>query len=319
MQSNNTVLGISCVMIGMATTSLMDVTIKMLSTSFPLHEIILARSLVAIVLTMVIVHFEGGLALLKTVRPLMHLLRGLLIVVANMSFYLAISAIPLAEATAIFFVSPLFITALSVPLLGEKVGWRRWISVIVGFAGVLVIVRPGSETGSYFALLPIIAALSYALTQITSRGLAATEKASVMSFYISLAFIAISGGFWLLIGDGAWLGTGGDKMDFLFRPWVWPEQNEALLMLLAGFLVAIVGYFLSQAYRVANASVVAPFEFVAMPLSILWGYIFWQEIPDIQAALGILLIAASGIYIFLREHRTTALVDETYGITTTET
>lgn len=314
MRADNKILGITCVMTGMATGSLMDATIKFLSDDYPLHEIVMARSLVSIVLTLFVVHLEGGLRMLKTSKPLIHLFRGLLIVIANMTFYMAISIMPLAEATALFFVSPLFITALSVPFLGEKVGWRRWAGIFAGFIGVIIMMRPGIETFDIYSFLPVIAAFAYATTQITSRRLGTTEKASVMSFYISLTFVVIASGFWFAIGDGSVSGKFDPKMEFLFRAWRLPEMKDAALMIFVGFLVAIVGYMLSQAYRVANASIVAPFEYVTLPLAILWGYLFWGEVPDIQAGVGIMLIAGSGLYIFLREQRTTGIVDESYGI-----
>ncbi len=314
MRPDNTLLGISCVITGMATGSLMDAAIKFLSGDYPLHEIVMARSLVAIILTLFIVHLEGGLEILKTSKPHIHLLRGLLIVIDNMTFYMAISIMPLAEATALFFVSPLFITALSVPFLGEKVGWRRWAGIVAGFIGVIIMMRPGINTFDIYSFLPVIAAFAYAATQITARRLGTTEKASVMSFYISLTFIVIASGFWLAVGDGSMSGAYDAKMEFLFRAWKWPELNDALLMVFVGILVAIVGYMLSQAYRVADASIVAPFEYVTLPLAILWGYLFWGEVPDLQAGIGIILIAGSGLYIFLREQRTTGIVDESYGI-----
>ncbi len=314
MHMDRTALGISCVMAGMATGSLMDATIKSLSGDFPLHEIVMARSLVAITLTLFIVHLEGGLSMLKTSKPHIHLFRGLLIVIANMTFYMAISIMPLAEATALFFVSPLFITALSVPFLGEKVGWRRWAGIIVGFTGVIVMMRPGIKAFDIFYFLPIIAALAYATTQITTRRLGTTETASVMSFYISLTFVVIAGGFWFAVGDGSMSGIYDPKLEFLFRAWKWPGLNDAALMIFVGILVAVVGYMLSQAYRVADASIVAPFEYVTLPLAILWGYLFWQEVPDLQAGVGITLIVGSGLYIFLRERRTTGIIDESYGI-----
>lgn len=318
MRIDNTLLGILCVMIGMATASLMDATIKSLSDGYPLHEIVMARSVVAIFLTIFIVHLEGGLSLLATKRPFVHLTRGLLIVVANMTFYMAISFMPLAEATALFFVSPLIITALSVPFLGEKVGWRRWIGIIAGFFGVIIMIRPGVNTISIYSFLPIIAASAYASTQIITRRLGVTEKASVMSFYISLTFIVIAGCFWWFIGDGSLSGKYDPKVEFLFRAWKMPDSGDAMLMVFVGILVAIVGYMLSQAYRVANASIVAPFEYVTLPLAILWGYLFWGEIPDLQAAIGMALIVGSGLYIFLREKRTTGIIDETYGIDSEE-
>lgn len=310
MRTNNAILGISCVMTGMAFGSLMDASIKALSSDYPLHEIILVRSVVALVLTLFIVRFEGGFRTLRTSRPFTHLARGLLIVIANMSFYMAISVMPLAEATGLFFVSPLFITALSVPFLGERVGWRRWLGILVGFIGVIIIMRPGVDTFTAYSILPIIAALAYAITQITSRNLGITDSASVMSFYISLTFIVISAIFWAIAGDGSMAGMYGDKMDFLFRPWRWPDFSDGSLMLFVGVLVAIVGYMLSQAYRVADASVVAPFEFVMLVLAIFWGYLFWGEIPDIQASLGIAMIAGSGLYVFMREKHAARLGTE---------
>ena len=305
MKHDKTILGIICVMIGMGTGSLMDTMIKLLSGDYPLHQIVMARSVVAIILTLFIVRLEGGLHLLKTSKPLLHLLRGILIVIANMSYYVALSSMPLAEVAAIFFVSPLFITALSVPILGEHVGWRRWVAVIFGFAGVVIMMRPGLSSFSYTSLLPVLAALAYAITQITTRRLGATDVASVMSFYIGLTFIFIAGGFWIAVGDGSYAGDYGVEMDFLLRAWHWPNTKDAAIMVGIGLLVTVVGYMLSQAYRVADASVVSPFEYVALPLAIMWGYIFWRDVPDAQSMLGIVLIVGSGLYVFIREKQST--------------
>ncbi len=301
--SNNFALGVTCITIGMVASSLMDATIKSMSVEYPLHEIVMARSLVAVVLTLAIVHYEGGLYLLRTPNLFVHLSRGALFVLANMTFYLAIAAMPLAEATAIFFISPLIITALSVLILGEKVGWRRWFGVLTGFVGVLVIIRPGFSSFSFFSLLPMVAALAYASSQVIVRRMGSYEKASVKSFYIMLTFIVVSGAFWLLFGDGALEGRYGPEMDFLFRPWRWPNGIDTIKMLTIGILIAIVGYMLNQAYTVANASLVAPFEFVALPLAVFWGYLFWNHLPDGPATLGIFLIAGSSLYVFMREKR----------------
>ncbi len=301
MKQNQTILGITCVMIGMGTASLMDAMIKTLSDDYPLHQIVMARSVIAIILTLFIVQYEGGLHLLKSSKPFLHLSRGLLIVVANMSYYLALSTMPLAEVAAIFFISPLLITALSVPFLGEQVGWRRWVAVGVGFIGVMVMMRPGVGTFNFTALLPILAAFAYASTQIITRSLGTTDVASVMSFYIGLTFVFIAGSFWIVAGDGSYAGDYGVEMDFLLRAWVWPNTNDAMLMVGIGVLVTIVGYMLSQAYRVADASAVAPFEYIALPLAIMWGYLFWRDVPDAQSMLGIFLIVGSGFYVFVRE------------------
>ncbi len=315
MNINNQTLGIGCIMIGMIILPFMDALIKMLSGDYPLHEIVMARSVVALLLTLVIVHYEGGLGLLKTKRPWMHFARGLLIVIANMSYYMALTTMPLALVAAIFFISPLLITALSVPFLGERVGWRRWLAVLTGFCGVIIMMRVGNEGGfNLHAFLPILAAVGYAVTQIITRKIGSTEKASVMSFYIGVVFVFVASGFWLVAGDGSYAGSGGPVMEFLLRAWRMPDAYDFGLMLVIGLVVTIAGYMLSQAYRVAEANVVAPFEYVALPMAILWGYVFWQEIPGPQVFFGISLVVGSGIYVFIREQREIGPLDPLLGI-----
>ena len=318
MGTDRTLLGISCLVVGMATGSLMDALVKSISDTYPLHEIVLVRSVVAIALTLIFVYFEGGFGILKTKRPFIHLLRGILIVIANMSFYMGITIMPIAEATALFFVSPLIITALSVPFLGESVGWRRWLGIFIGFIGVIIMIRPDIYNFDYYSLLPLVGATAYAITQITSRKISGTEKASVMSFYISVTFLIVSLGFWSTIGDGVLSGQVNPKLEFLVRAWVMPDYDDSILMIINGVLIAIVGYMLSQAYRIADASAIAPFEYVTLPLALMWGYLFWREVPDIQAAFGMCLIVGSGLFIFLRENRSEGIVNETYGVDSSE-
>lgn len=186
--------GILCAMGAATAFSLNDVAIKWLSGDYPLHEITFFRSLFAIVITLgVFVPLEGSYRNLRTKRFGFHLLRGAIVVTANMAFYTGLATLPLGEATAIYFVAPLFITALSVLLLGETVGPRRWIAVLVGLAGVVIVMRPGGSAFQYAALLPLFAAFFYALLQITTRKIGVTEKASTLTFYLNLVFILFSG------------------------------------------------------------------------------------------------------------------------------
>ncbi len=293
--------GILCITAGMIVLSLGDSLIKLLSDAYPLHEIVFGRSLIALCLAMLFAHFEGGLRGLRTHRLPLHLCRGLLLVVANMSYFLALAALPLAEAAAIFFVAPLMITALSVPLLGEKVGVRRWIAVGIGMAGVIVMLRPGAEVIEVAALLPVLAAFCYSLMQMITRRLGVTDKASTMAFYIQLTFVFVSAAMGLTVGDGALAGDGHRSVQFLLRAWVWPSPGDALLIAACGCLVGFGAYFLSQAYRLAEANVIAPFEYIALPFAVLWGFIFWNDLPDWVAILGIAMIAGSGLFAFFRE------------------
>ncbi|WP_282607684.1 DMT family transporter [Pelagibius sp. Alg239-R121] len=300
-RADRQIQGIICIILGAWALSTQDVVIKWMSGTYPLHEIVLARASIAMTLTLVVVHFESGLGGLKT-RHLMPLIgRGLLLVVANMSYFLALATMQLAEAMAIFFIGPLFITILSVPFLGEKVGPVRWCAVIMGLAGVIVMLRPGDGVIQVIALLPVLAAFCYASMQIITRRIGITYKASTLAFYIHFTFVIASGTIGLALGDGRFAGSSNPSLEFLFRAWVMPSQQDALLMLLCGSLAAIGGYMISQAYRLAEATSIAPFEYSALPLAIIWGIVIWGDWPDLVSVAGILLIVGGGLFVFYRE------------------
>lgn len=264
--TDNPRLGIALVNVGMAFISVNDMLIKQLAGAYPLHEVIFARSAIGLTLCMGMVWYEGGLQVLHTRTPGLHALRGVLIVIANMTFFTAIAVIPLADATALFFVAPLFITILSIPMLGEKVGGRRLIAVTVGFAGVVLMLQPSSSLRSSAAnglvvFLPVIAALAYAFTQILTRRLGIASKASALAVYIQAMFVAVSLLFWLFAGDGRYAeGTQSESIEFLFRAWIWPRPQDVPLLIGLGVASAAISYCVSQAYRSANAAVIAPFE-----------------------------------------------------------
>ncbi len=306
---NRPTVGIVFILIGMLCISLNDMLIKQLSGDYPLHQMVFVRSAIGISFSLLMVQFEGGFGILRTDRPGLHLLRGLLVVVANMCFFTALAVIPLADATALFFVAPLFITVLSIPFLGEKVGIRRIAAVLIGFIGVLIMLRPGTtqpETAPdrLVLLLPVAGALAYAMMQILTRRLGISSKASAMAVYIQGTFILVSLGFWMVAGDGRFAeGVDDPSIEFLLRAWRFPDEDDRLLFLLLGVNSAVIGYSLSQAYRSADAATVAPFEYVALPLAIMWGWLIWGELPGIQVAVGIAFIVGAGLYVFLRERQ----------------
>lgn len=293
--------GIICIVVGMFIVLLNDTAIKWISDRYPIHQIVLIRSLVAIPITLFIATFDGGWGGLKTRRPLIHLSRGLLIVIANMCYFLALAAMPLADAMALFFIAPLLITALSVPMLGEKVGIRRWLAVIAGMLGVIVMLRPTGGTMQWAAFLPLIAALAYALMQMLTRRLGVTDRATAMALYIQLTFIVTSSVIGLTIGDGRFAGNEHASLEFLLRAWHWPPLADFAVMVFCGITVGVGGYLLSQAYRLAEASVVAPFEYTALPWGVLLGFLIWGDIPGATTVLGIMLIIGSGLYVLYRE------------------
>ena len=298
---DNRLLGILAALGAIFALSAQDAMIKLISTSFPLHEIILVRAGVALALIVLIVQWEGGFAVLKTGRPGLQALRGFLIVIANTMFFLGLAALPLAEAVAIFFIAPVFITALAAPLLGERIGPYRWAAVVAGLLGVVVMMRPGTGAFRAEAFFPVAAALAYALTQMLTRRLGVTSKASALAFYIQLAFVIVSLSVGLGIGDGRFSGSGHPSLEFLTRVWVWPDATHLALMILIGLFSAVGTYLISQAYRTGEAAIIAPFEYFALPLSVMWGYLLWGELPHGTAWLGMALIVSAGLFLFYRE------------------
>lgn len=301
MSEGRKIHGIVCVTGAVFLFSLQDSLIKWLSDRYPLHEVILARATVATLVLLFVVRLEGGWRVLRSAQPGLNVARGLLIVMANMCFFLSLASMALADAVALFFVAPLFITMLSIPILGEHVGAHRWIAVVVGMVGVIVMLRPGDGLVDPVALLPVVAAFCYACMQMLTRRIGLADKASTMAVYIQGAFIAVSCLFGLVAGDGRFAGSGHPSIEFLLRAWVVPQGADVLLVAGIGVMNAGGAYLISQGYRLAEATVVAPFEYVAMPFAVLWGLLFWSDWPDATAFAGIGLIVGAGLYVFYRE------------------
>ncbi len=298
----NNIGGIYCILAAMAVITLQDSAVKWLSSDYALHQIMLARSMLGLTIILVILRLEGGLRMVKSRAFGWLVLRGGFLVMANMAFFLAVSAMPLAEAVAIFFVAPLFITLLSVVVLGEKVGPRRWTAVVVGLAGVVVMTRPGTSVFEWVALTPVAAALCYAMMHMLSRKIGRTDRASVMAFYAESTFITASIAIGLLVGDGRFSGTGNPSLEFLLRAWRWPDQADLWLFVWCGVASGIGGFLLGQAYRLGEAAKVAPFEYVALPIATFWSFAIWGDVPDVTASLGMALILGTGMYILYRRN-----------------
>ena len=306
---NRPLMGIFFIVIAMMGISVNDMLFKHLSDDYPLHELTFIRSALGIVLTLAILQVEGGWRELKTDTPFLHALRGIIIVISNITFFMALAVISLAEATALFFVAPLFITLLAIPILGEKVGPMRLGAVLVGFLGILIMVQPWSSTHERTAcigvlLLPVVAAISYALNQVLTRKLGVKSKASAMAIYLQGMFLIVSMLFFIIAGDGRFAAnTENESIRFLFRAWVWPATPDIVYFLLLGGVSALIGYAISQAYRCADAATVSPFEYTGLPLAIFWGWFLWGEFPEPIVMLGIALIVGSGLFVFWRERR----------------
>lgn len=301
---STTMLGALCAVGASLAFTQHDMAIKLLSQDYPLYQIIFTRSVIAVlILLAVVMPLAGGLSHLRTRLPGRHALRGALVIASNMAFYLALLSMPLADATAIFFVSPLIIAIFSVVFLNEKVGPHRWGAIAAGFVGVVIMIRPGTEAFTPVALLPLLAATAYAAMQTMTRRMGVTDSALTLSFYAQAVFLAFSAGFGLALGDGALDPGGTGSMNFLLRAWVWPEMADLPLFAMAGLGTALGGLMIAQAYRICESALVAPLEYAAMPMAIILGVLVFGQWPEGIAWIGIGLILGAGLYLIIRETR----------------
>ncbi|MBY6200049.1 DMT family transporter [Maritalea mobilis] len=303
----NNARAILFILAGVFFISINDMLIKLLSGGYPLHQMVFVRSAIGICVSLVILRYEGGVAMLRTSTPGLHLVRALLIVIANMTFFAALAVMPLGAATALFFVAPLFITLLAIPVLGETVGKHRMTAILIGLLGVAVMMAPGVDWGGIprlSLLLPVAAAFCYAGMQVLTRKLGAKSAASAMAVYIQATFILVSVCFFVVAGDGRFAeGVESESLVFLLRAWVWPPVEDWWKFGLLGVLSAVVGYALSQAYRIGDAATVASYEYTGLPIAIFWGWIVFGEIPSLPMLAGTALIAGAGLYVFARERQ----------------
>lgn len=299
--------GIISILIGITLITVNDSFIKSLSGGYALHQIVMFRATIGFVILAILVAFMGGVKILLVQRPWMHAMRALMVVISNLCFFIALVVMPLAQVTALFFIAPLLITLMSVAFLGLSVGPHRIGALVIGFAGVLVMAGPevlDAQGAGWAVLLPIAAATTYAILQILTRALGPTAHPAAMSLYIQVGFLVVCIGFGLVAGDGKFITEGmHPSLNFLLRAWVMPEVGDLWRLCAIGVIIAGVSWFMTQAYRLADPSTVAPFEYIAMPLATLWGILFFDEIPGPTIWAGMVMIAGAGLYIVWRERK----------------
>lgn len=289
--------------------SVNDLAIKALSGTYALHQVILIRAFVGMAIVLILMAMSPrGFAQMRTRRWREHLLRVCIVMVSNVTYFLGLAALPLADAVATAFISPLLITMMSALILGEYVGPRRWAAVAVGLIGVLIMVRPGSGVIQPAAILVLISAFCYASSNLMTRRMRQTESAATFSFYIQLGFIIVSTSMGLWTGDGH-LAQSDGVLAFLFRPWIVPHAHDWWAFAATGAAVGVGGLMMSQAYRTAEAALVAPFEYIGMPMAIFWGVVVFGTWPDHHAWAGIALICGAGLYTLWRETARKKVVD----------
>lgn len=283
-------LGIGAMLVSVTLFSILNILVKHLGTHYPLAQLMFFRAAVALLPALILVaRHERGFATMRTHRLGAHAARSLLGIFAMATSFAAYRYLPAADVVAINFAAPLFATALSVPLLGEAVGWRRWTAVVVGFVGVLVMLQPaalasgtgmpGAEIGG---LLALSSALVYAVVVIVIRQLARDEPSATIVFvYMACVTLATA--------------------PILPFVWVQPQGVDLLLLLALGLVGGLAQIFLTRAFEFAPPSVVMPFEYFALVTTAFLAWLIWSEMPTRTGLAGAAIVIASGLFILHRE------------------
>ena len=306
---NNNYLGISAIVLGTICFSVNDISVKLFSSEMPLNQLMFFRAIFAIsILLFVILPFYGGFKYLNTNNPTFHIFRGLAVVGANTFFFISIAELSLAEATAIFFIAPILITIFAMFFLQEKVGIRRGLACLIGFLGMLFIIKPGTISFDPISLFPLIAALFYTALHIITRKYGSQEKPLTMSFYIQVCFLVTS----LMFAGGFHIAdfNVGQNNALIFLTGSWVSVNIFdLLHIFVGiaFPISIGGILVSYAYKNHEASFLAPFEYGALVVAVASTYVIWNEVPDRLSLIGMIFIMVSGIFVSLREKRVSSI------------
>ena len=279
-------LGIATFVGNLALMALLSAGVReLVERDYPLAEALLFRYVFAAGFFWIILLATTGIAGLATRRPLDHAMRSVSGIVSLGLLYFAVTRIPLADATALAYAAPIFITVLSIFLLGEAIGLRRWLAVIAGFIGVLLIARPGGAGWNLGVLAAATSAFTGALVAVWLRKLSDTEKSVTIGvYYNSLGCLVCLG--WVLLSG-----------------WLTPRGDDWVLFALFGLGCGLQQWLLTVSFRYAEASLLAPFEYLAMVFAALVGYLFWGEIPLLTTWVGAAIIAASGLFIFVRRRQ----------------
>tara|TARA_B100000405_G_C16673717_1_gene406771 strand:- start:451 stop:1302 length:852 start_codon:yes stop_codon:yes gene_type:complete len=259
-----------------------DAVTKLLIVDFHAGEIIFYRGVFAFLPLVPLIVWNGGLRSLRLQQPRGVWWRGVIALVTSVFVALSFINLPLAEASALIFTSPIFLTALSPWLLGEKVGWQRWSAVLFGFAGVVVMIEPGSSTFTIWAFVPLIAALCSASRDIVTRRLGIVDSATTVMFYTSI--VALIGG-------------------AISMPWSGPAPNaeQWALFVLSGIFVSLAHLLIVMALQLAEGPTVAPLKYVSLVWSAILGYLIWGDVPGTWKVLGAMMVVAAGLFILYRE------------------
>lgn len=286
--SQNTTKGVALLLGAMAVLPFLDVCAKTLGQQgMPIVEIVWARMAFGLLFTVPALLATAGPNALKPQRPALHLFRALLLMGSTFCFFYALTFQGIAETLAVFFVQPLVVTMLSPLVLGEHVGLRRWLAVLVGFIGTLIIIRPGLVAINPGSLFSFAAGTSLACYMLLTRRIAGRDSAIATTYYTTLmGAIVVSIAVWFV--------------------WQQPTAQQWLLMILLAGIAAAGHYLIVRAYDYAEASLLAPLAYSEMIVAVIVGWLFFNDFPDLWTFVGVAVLIASAIYISYRERKANA-------------
>ncbi len=281
-----------------------DAIVKSLTDDYPVLQILTVRIFFVLLVFLLATGLIYGWSMLKdTPSKGLLLLRGVVAFFAFGSYYLALTVIPMADASAVYMTAPLFITALSVPLLGEKVGWHRWGAVITGFLAVLLVINPTSALFQIESALPLISALFYSMIPVITRKVGMSAHVLAMTTYNAAAYFGVCLLATALVHRFPPTANAPAILRTIASEWIVPDPVSLSWMFVSGMIFGIAVLCITQAYRIANVSAVAPFEYSYLVWMILLGYLVFDETPGIRTLAGGVVIVSCGIYIIWRERK----------------
>ena len=274
-------LGFLYMFISVCAFSIMDLIVKW-SENYPVGEVLFFRGFCGLIPLFFLIPKEKYLVFYKTKKPFLHLKRCAAGLIAIVAIFIALRKLPLATVVSISFAAPIFTTILSIFLLREKVGLYRWLAVLVGFIGIIVISEPGFSSMNIYYFYPIIFCLGLSYVAIAIKQLSVSEPVWLISFYFSISIMILS---FFTIPQG----------------WLWPSIKDLFLLSLLGILGGLANLWLTQSYKFSDVSLVTPLKYLALVFAIIFGYLIWDEIPTLRTLIGSLLVIISSVIIFRRE------------------
>ena len=298
---NNNPKGIIFILLAMMVFSVQDGIMKHIYSFVSLYEVYLIRTIVSFLLILIFLKYKKKPIVFKSKYPFLTSCRVILFFFGFSSFYISLTVLPLGTATALFFVTPFLITIFAHFFLKEKIGPRRWSAVVVGFIGVYITLNPDFSNFNYLSLLPILCAFCYSSSMIIIKKTSDKDNVytQTFTFYIGAIFFSLI--FYFIIGDGQYNTVSHPASQFIFREWFLNFKSNILWMAATGVTATLAFLLLFTAYSIASPSVISPFEYSILLWSPLIGWLYFQEIPNLNTIIGILIIVSSGIYIFMRE------------------